>query len=85
MDRRFSDKEVAMWCSLCRHGETSSGVVTVTLQRGPATIIIKSVPAQVCENCGEYYLDEETSRRVIEMAETTVRKNAELEILSYAA
>ena len=74
-----------MQCSLCRHGNTSPGSVTVTLERGPAIIIIKNVPAQVCENCGEYYLDEQTSRRVMEMAEKAVKNNAEVEILSYAA
>ena len=74
-----------MQCSLCRHGNTSSGTVTVTLQRGAAIIIIKSVPAEVCENCGEYYLDEATSRRVMEMAEKALKNNAEVGILSYAA
>ena len=78
-------KEVAMQCSLCRHGNTLPGTVTVTLQRGAAIIIIKSVPAEVCENCGEYYLDEATSSRVMEMAEKALKNNAEVGILSYAA
>ena len=74
-----------MQCSLCRNGNTSPGTVTVTLEREAAIIIIKSVPAEVCENCEEYYLDEETSHRVMEMAEKAVKNNAEVEILSYAA
>ena len=41
-----------MRCILCKQGNTKSGMVTVTLQRGDTTVIIKGVPAQVCENCG---------------------------------
>ncbi len=74
-----------MKCVLCRHGETGPGSVTVSLQRGETTVIIKGVPAQVCENCGEYYLEEEIAKQVLSMAEEAVKKNAEVEILRFAA
>ncbi|MEW6139268.1 MAG: type II toxin-antitoxin system MqsA family antitoxin [Thermodesulfobacteriota bacterium] len=74
-----------MMCVLCRHGETLPGRVTVSLQRGETTVIIKGVPAQVCENCGEYYLDEEITEQVLSMAEDAVKKNVEVEILRFAA
>ena len=51
--------------------------VTVSLQRGDTTVILKQVPADVCENCGEYYLSERT--------ETAVKSGAEVEILKFAA
>lgn len=74
-----------MRCILCRHGETLPGRVTVSLQRGETTVIIKGVPAQVCENCGEYYLEEEITEQVLSMAEDAVKKNVEVEILRFAA
>jgi YgiT-type zinc finger domain-containing protein len=74
-----------MKCVLCRHGETLPGRVTVSLQRGETTVIIKGVPAQVCENCGEYYLDEEITEQVLSMAEEAVKKNVEVEVLRFAA
>jgi hypothetical protein len=49
------------------------------------TVIIKDVPAEICDNCGEYYLDEPTTDRVLIMAEEAVSKNAEVEILRFAA
>lgn len=61
------------------------GAVTVTLQRGDTTVIIKGVPAQACENCGEYYLNDEITERVLSMAEEAVKKNVEVEILRFAA
>ena len=69
----------------CKQGETKPGMVTVTLQRGETTVIVKEVPAQVCENCGEYYLNDEITERVLSMAEEAVKKNVEVEILRFAA
>jgi YgiT-type zinc finger domain-containing protein len=83
--RELEDKEVPVKCVICRQGETKAGTVTVTLQRGETTVIIKGVPAQVCENCGEYYLDENVTERIMAMGEEAVKKNVEVEILRYAA
>jgi len=74
-----------MTCVLCKHGETRPGEVTVTLQRGVTTVILKGVPADVCTNCGEYYLSEEVTGQVLERAELAVNSGAEVEILRYAA
>ena len=61
------------------------GRVTVTLQRGKSVIVIKNVPALVCENCGDYTLDETVTSRIMEIAEQAVLNNAEIEVLQYAA
>jgi len=74
-----------MTCVICKHGETRPGKVTVTLQRGRSTVIIRSVPGDVCENCGEYYLTEAVTDRVLTAADDAVAKGAEVEILRYAA
>ena len=74
-----------MKCVICKNGATSLGRVTVSLQRGDSSIIIKNVPAEVCENCGEYYLDEKTTDCILQQAEDAVRKGAEVEILRFAA
>lgn len=74
-----------MRCVMCKHGDTGPGNVTVTLQRGESTIIIKGVPADVCDNCGEYYLSESITQSVMKLAEEAVRKGAEVEIVRFAA
>jgi len=74
-----------MSCVICRNGTTRSGTVTVTLQRGDTTVILKQVPADVCENCGEYYLSSEVAAQVLEKAESAVKSGAEVEILRFAA
>ncbi len=74
-----------MKCVLCRHGEARPGNTTVTLERGETTVIIKAVPADVCENCGEYYLSDAITEKVLAIAEDAVRKGAEVEILRFTA
>ncbi|MFP4028035.1 MAG: type II toxin-antitoxin system MqsA family antitoxin [Candidatus Brocadiia bacterium] len=74
-----------MKCVICKTGTTDKGTATVTLERGETTIIIKDTPAQVCSNCGEYYLSRDITAQVHELAENAVQHGAEIEILRYAA
>jgi len=74
-----------MTCVICRNGVTHDGTATVTLQRGETTVILKRVPADVCDNCGEYYLSSEVAAKVLEKAESAVKSGAEVEILRFAA
>ncbi|MCC5667240.1 type II toxin-antitoxin system MqsA family antitoxin [Nostoc sp. CHAB 5784] len=74
-----------MKCVICQHGETKPGLVTVTLERDESIIVLKKVPAEVCDNCGEYYLSDAVTEQVLEKAELAVNNGAELEIIRYAA
>ncbi len=62
-----------MKCIICKNGETKPGKVTVTLEREHTIIIIKDVPAQICNNCAEYYLSDKVTERVLEMAERSIQ------------
>ncbi len=74
-----------MQCQVCRRGTTSPGHATVVLQRGETTVVLKQVPAEVCDDCSEYYLSEDISSRVLARAEEAVRNGTELEIVRFAA
>jgi len=72
-----------MKCLMCKQGETRPGTTRVVLQRGPTTVIIKDVPADVCENCGEYYLSDAVTGEVLAVAEEAVARGTEVEIVRY--
>ena len=74
-----------MHCVICKQGETQPGETTVTLQRGDTTVVVKAVPAEVCENCEEGYLAADVSARVLQRAERAVANGAEVEVVRYAA
>jgi YgiT-type zinc finger domain-containing protein len=74
-----------MNCVVCKHGEPRAALVTVTLQRGDTIVILKQVPAEACQNCGEYYLSDTVAGQVMNRAEAAVKSGAEVEILRFAA
>ena len=74
-----------MKCLTCKHRQTKPGLVTVTLERDESIVIIKKVPAEVCDNCGEYYLSDDITEQVLQRAEIAINKGAEVEIIRYAA
>ena len=74
-----------MRCVICKTGHTHPGTATVTLQRDNSVVVIRDVPAEICEDCGEYYLSEPVAKRVYADADATVQRNVEVEIRRYAA
>lgn len=51
-------------CVRCRTGRLSEGTTTMTVERDDVTVVFKGVPARVCDQCGEAYLDGATVDRV---------------------
>ncbi|MGO9482322.1 MAG: type II toxin-antitoxin system MqsA family antitoxin [Candidatus Kryptoniota bacterium] len=81
-----------MKCVFCKVGETKPGNVTVTLSRKAEVVgrdellvVFRNVPADVCDNCGEYYLSESVTYTVLKRGEEAARNNAEIEVLQFAA
>ena len=72
-----------MKCLMCKNESTVEGTTTVTFERDGMTLVVRNVPAQVCTNCGEAYVDEETSSRLLESAERAAREGVELEVRNY--
>jgi YgiT-type zinc finger domain-containing protein len=74
-----------MKCGVCKVGETRPGKATVVLQREGATVVINDVPAQVCANCGEEYVDERVAEHVLSSADAAARAGVRVEIRDYVA
>lgn len=61
-----------MTCLVCKHKRFTKGTTILPIERGRAILLITDIPARVCENCGEPYLDEETARGVQTLADETL-------------
>lgn len=72
-----------MKCVVCKTGETQPGKTTITLERGNLTLVFKGVPADVCQNCGEAYVNAERSRELLASAEEAARAGVEVEVREY--
>ncbi len=42
-----------MKCVICKQGERAPGLATVTLQRDETVVIVRGVPADICQDCGD--------------------------------
>jgi YgiT-type zinc finger domain-containing protein len=74
-----------MKCVICKSGETQPGTATVTLERGGMTLVIQGVPARVCANRGEEYVDEDTSARLLKTAEEAAQAGIRVDVRGYIA
>jgi len=72
-----------MKCMICKHGETEQGTTTVTLERDGSTIVFKEVPAQICDNCGEKYIDKAITKELLNKAREIVKNGVEVDIRKY--
>jgi YgiT-type zinc finger domain-containing protein len=78
-------KESAMKCVVCKQAETRPGTATVTLERDGLTVVFKGVPAQVCPNCEEDYVESAVADRLLKEAEQTARNGTQVEVRQFAA
>ncbi len=72
-----------MQCVICKHGQTVNGVTTITLEKDFSTIVFKDVPAQICDNCGEKYVDSKTTKELLKKADEIVRSGVEVDVRRY--
>ncbi len=56
-------------CVICNNGKTRSGRALVALEREGMTLIVPGVPAEICENCGEEYVEESIAASLLKTAE----------------
>ena len=74
-----------MTCMICKQGEMQSGTTTMTLERDTTTVVFKNVPAEVCDTCGEAYIDASTTKKLLIIVEEAARAGVQVDVRSYAA
>ncbi len=69
-------------CAICGGSKTEGGT-TYTVSVGSGVLVVKDVPARLCEQCGEVWLDDETMKRLEALAQEVRRQPVEVEVLQY--
>lgn len=72
-----------MECVICKNGNTFESFATVTFEQDNSIVVIKEVPAHICDNCGHYYLDEEFAAKALAIAQESVQKGIEIEVTRF--
>lgn len=74
-----------MRCVICKGGEVKPGTTTFTVEREQMTLVLKEVPARICQQCGEAYFDEATTQRIEQIAEAAAQRGIQVAVQDYAA
>ena len=74
-----------MKCVIFKNGETKEGRTVATFNKGKTTVVFQDVPAQVCQNCGEAFLSEQTTSQLLKLAESAARSGVQVEVREYLA
>ena len=74
-----------MKCAICQNGSTTEGYTTLVLERDQTLVVFKSVPAQICSNCGEEYVSSAVNRTLLSRAQREWEEGIILEVLNFAA
>ena len=72
-----------MKCVICKNGETKVGLATLTLEKNGTTVVFKKVPANVCTTCGEEYVDEKITAKLLKEADDAASTGIQVEIREY--
>ena len=60
-----------MICVICHQAETMDGRTLVMFERGEFRLQVNSVPARVCPNCDETYVEASVAGQLLQMARQT--------------
>jgi YgiT-type zinc finger domain-containing protein len=74
-----------MTCVICKHGETQPGTTRIAVERGSTVLVVRGVPAQVCDNCGEAYLSADAVDRLQQMLAVAAQDGVQVEVREYIA
>jgi len=67
-------------CPTCPAGRLQEGTTTLTMERGGSTIVVKDVPADVFDTCGEAFVGEDVSPDAYEQAEAAAQAGVEVDV-----
>jgi YgiT-type zinc finger domain-containing protein len=74
-----------MKCLRCKNGIPTQGKTTFTADRDGVTIIIKNVPARICNICGDEYFEAAVTAKILEQVKEAAKAGGQLNLREYTA
>jgi len=63
-------------------GSRKPGRATYTVDLGSGIVVVRNVPATVCDQCGEEWIDSETAQRLERITDEAREKHEQVAILA---
>ncbi|HMG74204.1 MAG TPA: type II toxin-antitoxin system MqsA family antitoxin [Pyrinomonadaceae bacterium] len=67
-----------MTCVVCKNKKMTRGTTVLPIERGKAVLLVTDIPARICANCGEPYIDEKTAKEVEVLANEELKGRVSL-------
>ena len=80
----MSEAKPAPRCALCG-GDLVPGHITTTTELGDCVLVVRDVPATVCDQCGEEWLTHAMVTELHRLAEDARSRGAVVEVLQMAS
>ena len=68
-------------CPLCK-GNIITGKTTYSVDLGFGVVVVRDVPALVCEQCGEDWIDDETAKNLERITDEAKAERSQVNIIS---
>ena len=69
-------------CPLCG-GDKKRGTTTYSVDSGEGIVVVRAVPAQICSQCGEEWIDAQTAHILEEIVNEAKKRHHQLEVLAF--
>ena len=73
-----------MICLICRRAQLVPTLANIKLEQKEIIITVGGVPASVCPDCEETYLDEEIATRLLRIVDRSVKSGKPGKFLEYS-
>ena len=74
-------KPISPCCIICS-GKVEKGTTTFALDLKSSLIVVRNVPALVCTQCGEDWIEDSTATELEQVIERSKTQNSQLEVVS---
>lgn len=72
-----------MICARCKSKTLTKGSTTFTIERGNLLLVVRHVPALICNQCGEEFVEGSTHERLEDLAVQAKREGAQVLVREY--
>lgn len=74
-----------MNCPLCHNGVLAPGTADHVLSLDGTTLVVKDVPASICDTCGEPYFDAPVTQRLLDLARAAADEGVVVDVRRFVA
>ena len=70
-------------CPICHSGKKQAGQTTFTVDLGFGVIVVRNVPAQVCDLCGADWIEDKTAETLEKIVDQARQKHSVVEVANW--